>query len=1011
MSGPGEQLQVRAHVPPPEQDPTGRRPGSRAQYSRARSGDAALVIHVLADDRDELLIATAREVELTATGPVTISERLYAPPEDVEALRAEVAGCWPDVEPGLGASPLTVEPVEMLGQLICKRGYRQRWPQVGYDLAWVLGRLAVHTGRSRSRRRGRTGQPAPAAADGFSIRLAGTGVHKPSDGWVSSWDYPTLIARPHGVGRPGAFFSWSPPKDKGARTRVDRDAVFLSLGELASAVIGADISGPADACAAFNLPWPFGELALVERLRAEAAAVVSLHARLVAALGQVAPGMRPSDARTFGSIATDGLTRAHIVPPLEKASEVPDADLGAAASASHGGRFEARIVGVALRAVLVDIASTYPRVFSLLNLTRVYSAGALRSVDRDPAELRGVLGDHRLWLDPALWREWGLSFATIRPHGEPLPAHLLHAELRVAPLELSGGSLTFLVTDLAAAIAEGANPSSFDIERVFAITPVGVQPGLRALRLPSGRTVDLTTEDLGAALIADRQAASRQAEAWVAQETKAVGNVHTFGSLARADRQTLTAAVRAHAVGPHGETLTVRTRHPETPGPYQFLPASAAVQAGARLLMALLRRLVVDAGSEIIAMHADSAAIPCATNGGQAHVPGAPNDRLRLLTPDELDAILTLFDGLRVQFKTEVAPTEGGRPVTALALGVNRVIFATEGPDGWEVLRSSDAGLGGHLADPSNHPGQHLPDGRWAWSAECERAIIAAAAAQPVRPDRGLSLGIQPDWVDRPPVRRYAANSHSALCALRAQTGDATVMPFARYLRVDVSGRRGGPVALGPWPEASRWSEADWRVDGEPVDLDTLDEHDGIRAYTTNGHPRRVTIKRVRDHLDEWTNRHAPSMLGPRRGYRQPAPVRSAPGLITVVGKDGTELDALDDDPSTVTSAEHLLVYGPAGIDQLRQRARDVGLRKLARHTHLGYEGLQHWAAGRTNTTPGRLARMGEAITQLEALQAAAALPACQHCGKPARKKWCGDPCRKAAARAAERAKHPRRDP
>jgi hypothetical protein len=42
----------------------------------------------------------------------------------------------------------------------------------------------------------------------------------------------------------------------------------------------------------------------------------------------------------------------------------------------------------------------------------------------------------------------------------------------------------------------------------------------------------------------------------------------------------------------------------------------------------------------------------------------------------------------------------------------------------WQVVRSSDAGFGGHLADPVERPGARQPDGRWSWAAQLEAALF-----------------------------------------------------------------------------------------------------------------------------------------------------------------------------------------------------------------------------------------------------------------------------------------------
>jgi hypothetical protein len=165
--------------------------------------------------------------------------------------------------------------------------------------------------------------------------------------------------------------------------------------------------------------------------------------------------------------------------------------------------------------------------------------------------------------------------------------------LTVAPLRLFGGTRTFHVYDLAAAVEEGSDPDSTEMIGCWRHEPVGRQRGLRPLRLLSGRRVDLYAEDLGAALIEDCAWAEGEADRpWLIGLTKRYAQVAAFGGLARHDRRTLVKPTEHNAYGPGGVLFSRRTHHPEMPGPYAFLPLAAAVCAGARLALAMAHRQV-----------------------------------------------------------------------------------------------------------------------------------------------------------------------------------------------------------------------------------------------------------------------------------------------------------------------------------------------------------------------------------------------------------------------------------
>lgn len=163
--------------------------------------------------------------------------------------------------------------------------------------------------------------------------------------------------------------------------------------------------------------------------------------------------------------------------------------------------------------------------------------------------------------------------------------------LTVAPFDLLGGARTFHAFDLAAAVEEGTEPGSIEISRCWHLQAVGRQPGLRRMRLLSGRLVDLHTDDLGAALIEDCQWAEGQPDRpWLTGLTKRYAQVAAFGGLARHDRRSLNEPVEHVGYGPGGVRRGRPTQHPEYPGPYAFLPLAAAVCAGARLALAMAHR-------------------------------------------------------------------------------------------------------------------------------------------------------------------------------------------------------------------------------------------------------------------------------------------------------------------------------------------------------------------------------------------------------------------------------------
>ena len=92
MSEP-RRLRVRGYVPPgPAKDP-------RPPWT-PRSYELALLLHVDADERDQLTAATHQELLTTAGTTAPIAERLYAPEHLLPALQRDAAALHPRTLPG-----------------------------------------------------------------------------------------------------------------------------------------------------------------------------------------------------------------------------------------------------------------------------------------------------------------------------------------------------------------------------------------------------------------------------------------------------------------------------------------------------------------------------------------------------------------------------------------------------------------------------------------------------------------------------------------------------------------------------------------------------------------------------------------------------------------------------------------------------------------------------------------------------------------------------------------------
>jgi hypothetical protein len=97
---------------------------------------------------------------------------------------------------------------------------------------------------------------------------------------------------------------------------------------------------------------------------------------------------------------------------------------------------------------------------------------------------------------------------------------------------------------------------------------------------------------------------------------KITANATAYGSLARFDRRDLPGPAQVTIHGPDREPRQQRTTTPEDPGPYCFPPVACSITAGARLMLAILERLVSDAGGSYAFCDTDSLAIIATPKGG-----------------------------------------------------------------------------------------------------------------------------------------------------------------------------------------------------------------------------------------------------------------------------------------------------------------------------------------------------------------------------------------------------------
>jgi hypothetical protein len=553
--------------------------------------------------------------------------------------------------------------------------------------------------------------------------------------------------------------------------------------------------------------------------RADTAATARLCAALLAECAALGIETQPTRIYSTASIAKDTLDRLGVQPLLARQPDFDPSAMGFAMTALFGGRSECHIRRTHVPITYVDFTSMYPTVSILLGLQDFLTCARVDVVDDDPAAVEQWLGtlDVKAALRPETWSRLR-GIALIDPRDDVLSVRTDWHANRTLGIGLNRVAsavepLWYGLPDLVAStLLSGHAPR---ILRVLRFVPSGVAAGLRPMHLGASIEIDLRSSNLYRALIEERARvptadgvppAERER---VAQFLKIVAN-SLYGITAEMNPRETGGAAETMEV--HGlRSFALRTSKPEEPGDFFFAPQAALTTAGGRLMLALLERLVTDAGGTWCFADTDSFAIVSSADGGVMPCPTADGGgRIRALSFAEVNAIrdrigaLNPYDRLVVPdlLKLEKVNFEGNDPtrprrnLRAYAVAAKKYVLFVPDPHTPEIVAIEDRpadevdddrerivdrrehGLG-FLRNPIDP--RRDPDAR-DWVTEAWAYLLAAESGD--RPT-------VPPWFGRPKMSRNATLSTPRL--LRAfgawnkdKTVDRAVKPFNFLNRVFV---------------------------------------------------------------------------------------------------------------------------------------------------------------------------------------------------------------------------------
>ncbi|MDQ3692160.1 MAG: hypothetical protein M3464_00835 [Chloroflexota bacterium] len=738
-------------------------------------------------------------------------------PAGYATLRAGAAEHRADVAPGRDARQTM--------RLLPRRDFLDAvlWPAIqadaliaGFNLPFDLSRLAADVSPARGTYLG-----------GFSFAL--WEYRDQSGAWRENKYRPRL--RMKHIDAKRALIGLARPK--GWQGEFPRPG-FLDLRTLAFALTDRGYS-LRSACDAFGVaqgkgdPGEHGTITpeYVAYARQDVAATTALLAALREEYARHPIDLDPCRALSPATIAKAYLRAMGVTPRLRLQPDFPRDALGWAMAAYYGGRAECAVRRTPVPVVYTDVLSMYPTVNALMGFWPLHVAERVEVEDcteEARAVLSGVTPD--TVLDPATWSRLAF-FAQIVPDGDVLPvrAHYGGAgsawNIAVNPFS-DDAPHWYAGPDLAAsALLSERAPA---VLRAWRPAAVGTQPDLRPVALRGAVDVDPMGGDFFRAVIEERQRVDSYSEEGkrLGRFLKVLANSGAYGIFVESNPEELPSGETEPVAvyGPDDTPFGARTVRPETPGAFSFPPVAALITAAARLVLAVVERLVTDAGGVHAFCDTDSMAIVATEDGGPVPCPGGSlrmgdgREAVRALSWVEVDGIVSRLAALnpydrgtvpgsilKVEDANFDSLTGERRQLWCVSIATKRYALFTIDGDGVPTIREHTRHGLGFLLDPSDPDDEadqaYEPGGeRGRWEAALWAGIVRVAL--------GL-LTEAPGWAERPAVARLTVSSPWHLAAFgKANAGKPyadRVKPFTFMLSASVAnqGRPQGVAASEPF--------------------------------------------------------------------------------------------------------------------------------------------------------------------------------------------------------------------
>lgn len=477
---------------------------------------------------------------------------------------------------------------------------------------------------------------------------------------------------------------------------------------------------------------------------------------------------------------------------------------------------------------------------------------------------------------------------------------------------------------------------------------------------------------------------------------KGTGNSGAYGILGETNEQDLAAGKteRVELLYDSERPLETHLLHPEDPGPFCCPPLAGLITAGARLMLGIAHRLVMDRGGIVAFGDTDSLAIVATENGEDRNVEtvGRGPVPVKTLSWAEVVAIAAAFealnpydpalvkgsileikevnyDGEKTSAGFKAQSTRDMIELTALCISSKRYDLVR--PDG-NLADKKESMLGMLLSPLDPSPGDDRRDASREWITEAWLAIDDLWERR--RCDR--------PWMQRPCVRRMAATSPAVMRIFAALNSEAAagrnqdaaepdeqehiggIRPFNFFIAATAIAPGGlTQCVVAPFErDPEKWSSLEWlrTDDGSVLPLGVPDRDGAVWRQKTVG-----------EFLREYVNHSSPEWIGAdglpchaeTRGVLARRPIRDGDRYLLT-----KESLTWSDDPKHAFTLVQPVTFQLTGEERqarlswntiARPAVKAIGASAVAKRLNTDTSTVRRWQKG--TTTPADISTVEKA--------------------------------------------------